>query len=142
MDHLRVLLVPFHADQPDAWSAIFARAAHAVLPVGGLLRVVRGSLFLQIWVFKYCYVLIEHLADGAREPPVMSTDMLSPFEIRPWVQLGIVIGGPGCCCMRSAAPPASRSACVLLALLPASIAVLGVGEPFYQAVNPADCCGA
>ena len=31
------------------------------------------ALFLQIWVFKYCYVLIEHLADGAAEPPVMDT---------------------------------------------------------------------
>jgi hypothetical protein len=33
-------------------------------------------------VVKYCYVLLEHIADGAQEPPVMSTDMLSPFEIR------------------------------------------------------------
>ncbi len=53
--------------------------------------------FLQIWVLKYCYVLIEQLADGATEPPVMSTDMLSPFEIRPWVQLAIIIAGTTLC---------------------------------------------
>ena len=40
------------------------------------------------------------------------------------------------CAWRSAALPAWVLAAVLLALLPAAIAVLGFGEPFYQAVNP------
>jgi len=94
-----------------------------------------AQLFLQIWVIKYCYVLIEHIADGAAEPPVMSDDMLSPLEIRPWVQLGIVIGG-AMLCKSLGGTPSLVLALTLIALLPASIAVLGVGEPFYQAVNP------
>ena len=94
-----------------------------------------AQLFLQIWVIKYCYVVIEHIADGAKEPPVMSEDMLSPVEIRPWVQLAIVIGG-AMLCKALGGTAALVLALVLLALLPASIGVLGIGEPFYQAVNP------
>jgi pentatricopeptide repeat protein len=61
--------------------------------------------------------------------------MLSPFEIRPWVQLAIIVAG-ALLCVRIGGIAGVVLACVLLALLPASIAVLGVGEPFYQAVNP------
>jgi hypothetical protein len=93
-----------------------------------------AHLFLQIWVLKYCYVLIEQLADGATEPPVMSTDMLSPLRDPSWAQLGIIIAGRRCA-WRSAALLWVLARCCFL-LLPASIAVLGVGEPFYQAVNP------
>ena len=94
-----------------------------------------AKLFVQIWVVKYCYVLIEHIADGAHDPPVMSTDMLSPFEVRPWVQLGIVIAGTFIC-MRIGGNAGFVLGAIMLVMLPASIAVLGVGEPFYQAVNP------
>jgi pentatricopeptide repeat protein len=94
-----------------------------------------AQAFLQIWVVKYCYVLIEQLADGATEPPVMSTDMLSPFELRPWAQLGIIIAGTALC-LAIGGVPSLVLAVILLLLLPASVAALGVGEPFYQALNP------
>lgn len=132
MDHLRVLLVPFHV------TSLYLVAIFSVLltlfSAGGLYGLI-AQLFLQIWVVKYCYVVIEQLADGATEPPVMSTDMLSPFEIRPWVQLGIIIGGTALCTAVGGAASLVLAAALLL-LLPASIAVLGIGEPFYQAVNP------
>ena len=66
----------------------------------------------------------------------MSTDMLSPFEIRPWVQLAIVIAGAWLCwcdrrhCGRRARPV------LLLALLPASIADPRFRRTAWQAVNP------
>jgi pentatricopeptide repeat protein len=132
MDHLRVLLVPFHATSlilVAAFSVLFA-----FFDLGGMFGLF-ASLLAQIWVVKYCYVLIEHIADGATEPPVMSTDMLSPFEIRPWVQLGIVIAG-ALACSALGGNAGIGLAAILLLLLPASVAVLGVGEPFYQAVNP------
>jgi len=132
MDHLRVLLVPFH------FTSLILVAIFSVLLTlfsGGGLYGLIAQLFLQIWVVKYCYVLIEQLADGATEPPVMSTDMLSPLEIRPWAQLGIIIGGTSLC-MAIGGAASWVLAAVLLLLLPASIAVLGIGEPFYQAVNP------
>ena len=134
MDHLRVLLVPFHATSLLLVGIVLG-AVHA-FSTSAVCTACSAACWLQIWMFKYCYVLIEHIADGASEPPVMSTDMLSPFEIRPWVQLAIVIARRRGLQRDSAATRASRSAAVLLVLLPASIAVLGVGEPFYQAVNP------
>ena len=132
MDHLRVLLVPFHL------TSLLLVAIFSVLltlfSAGGLYGQF-AQLFLQIWVVKYCYVLIEELADGATEPPVMSTDMLSPFETRPWMQLGIIIAGTALC-MAIGGAASWVLAAILLLLLPASIAVLGIGEAFYQAVNP------
>jgi pentatricopeptide repeat protein len=132
MDLLRVILVPFHVTSLIL-IGVFA-VLFSIFDIAGFYGIF-ASLIAQIWVVKYCYVLIEHIADGAKEPPVMSDDMLSPFEIRPWVQLAIIIAG-AVLCVRIGATAGFLLGCFLLALLPASIAVLGVGEPFYQAVNP------
>jgi pentatricopeptide repeat protein len=132
MDHLRLLLVPF-SPTSLILAAVFA-VLFTIFDMGGLYGLF-ASLIAQIWIVKYCYVLIEHLADGAHEPPVMATDMLSPFEVRPWVQLGIVIGGAMLCQALGGNAGIALGA-VLIMLLPASIAVLGAGEPFYAAVNP------
>ncbi len=132
MDHLRVLLVPFHVTSL-IMIGVFA-ILFSVFELGGIYGIF-AQIIAQAWVLKYCYVLVEHVADGAKEPPVMDTDMLSPFEIRPWVQLGIAIAGV-VLCVKIGGTAGWVVGGVLLALLPASIAVLGVGEPFYQAVNP------
>src|SRR6187549_2083944 len=94
MDHLRVLLVPFHPTNlvmVGIFSVLFT-----FLLSGGMFGIF-GALFLQIWVFKYCYVVVEHLADGASEPPVMDTEMLSPLEFRPWIQAALLLGGGWIC---------------------------------------------
>lgn len=132
MDYWRVLLVPFHQTSLIL-VAIFALLLTFCGSAGfyGLF----AQLFMFIWVIKYCYVLLEHIADGACEPPVMSTDMLSPLEIRPWVQFAIV--GAGILLCRSVGgTPALLLATILILLLPASIGALGIGEPVWQAVNP------
>jgi pentatricopeptide repeat protein len=65
----------------------------------------------------------------------MSTDMLSPFEIRPWVQAFIIgLAGASCWYLGGRAGIALGIVCVLL--LPASIATLGVGERPWEAINP------
>jgi pentatricopeptide repeat protein len=136
MDHLRLLLVPFH---PTCLIlvAVFALlltilgAAAGVFALFGLM----GQLFLQIWILKYCFVLLEQVADGAPEPPVMSTEMLSPLELRPWVQLGLIVGAV-MLCMALGGTAALALGIAFTLLLPATIGVLGIGEPFFQAVNP------
>jgi len=132
MDHSRVLLVPFHVTNLIL-IGIFSVLLAFVLSAGyyGWF----AAMFLQIWLFKYCYVLIERIADGATEPPVMDTDMLSPFEIRPWVQAAILFGGAWLC-YSIGGKTGIAVGVVLLALLPASIAILGFGELPWQAVNP------
>jgi pentatricopeptide repeat protein len=132
MNHLRILLVPFTPTSlmlVVVFSLLFAAFDFAGLY--GLL----ATLLAQIWVLKYCYVIVEHIADGASEPPVMSMDMLSPFETRPWVQLGIIIAGT-MLCVRIGGTAGMSLGVLFLLLLPASMTILGMGEPAWQAVNP------
>src|SRR6476661_3569764 len=128
MDRLRVLLVPFHPTNLFM-VGIFGLLVTFCLSAGffGFL----ASLFMQIWVLKYCFVLIEHLADGAREPPVMDTDMLSPFEQRPLIQAAWLFAGV--LLVREVGGGAGIVLAVLLiALLPATIAILGFGETAWR----------
>lgn len=132
MDYLRILKVPIHPTiliMVGVFTALIL-----VLELGGLYGLI-ASLLIQIWIFKYCYVLIEHLADGAAEPPVMDTDMLSPFEIRPWVQLALVCFLSGVAWTLSGGAGAVVVALVFL-WFPASVAILGLGENAFQALNP------
>src|SRR5690349_18866985 len=130
MDFLKVLRVPFQLTSL-VLVAVFALLL-ALFDSRGLYGAV-VQFFLQIWVVKYCFVVLEHIADGAPDAPVMDTDMLSPLELRPWIQLGILVAGTALC-MAIPAPPLRIVVGVMLwALVPATIAVLGVREPFYQA---------
>src|SRR3982751_3863529 len=101
MDLLRVILVPFHVTSLIL-IGVFA-ILFSIFDVGGFYGIF-ASIIAQIWVVKYCYVLIENIADGAQEPPVMSTEMLSPFEIRPWVQIAIIIAAAVLCVKIGGAP--------------------------------------
>jgi hypothetical protein len=132
MDHSRVLLVPFH---PTILLlvGIFSVLLAACLSAGYFGLYV--ALLTQIWVLKYCYVLIEHIADGATEPPVMDTDMLSPLEIRPWVQAALLFGGAWLC-YQIGGKPGMVLGVAMLALFPATVAILGFGERSWQALNP------
>ncbi len=132
MDYLRVLLVPFRPT--SLLLVVVFTLVLSVLSIAGLYGFI-GALFLQIWVLKYCFVIVEHLSDGAPEVPVMSDDMLSPFETRPWIMLAIVVAEVWLCWRLGGRVGAGLGIAFLL-LLPAQIAVLGFGEPSYQAVNP------
>ena len=132
MDYLRVLLVPFTFT--SFLLVVVFTMLLSLLSIAGLYGFI-GALFLQIWVLKYCFHIIEHLADGAPTVPVMSDDMLSPFETRPWFMLAIIILDVWLC-WHVGGRIGITLGVVLLLLLPAQIAVLGYGEPPYQALNP------
>jgi len=136
MDSLRVLLVPFHPTNL-VMVGIFSLLLTFLLSGGGAFGIlgILGAMLLLIWVFKYCYVMIQHLADGATEPPVMDADMLSPFELRPWIQ-GLLLYGGGWICYKLGGPAGIALGFVLLTLFPATVAILGFGEAPWQAVNP------
>ena len=94
-----------------------------------------GSVLLLSWLFKYAYVLLEHVANGSLEAPAVSVEMIGPFEQRPLMQLAWCflfyeavrrIGGT----------PGLVFAAVLLLVLPASAAVLGMGLGILQSLNP------
>jgi len=133
MDYARVLLVPFRAT-----SLILVVVFSLLLTITGMAMGVYGmfaQLFLMIWIFKYSYALLEEVADGIFEPPVMSTDTLSPLEIRPWVQLGLVLGAVFFC--RAIGGNAGIVLGVLcFLLLPATVGALGVAQSSFAALNP------
>lgn len=132
MDYLRVLLVPFQA-ATLLLIALFSLLL-AVLDLHLILGIF-GKVLIQIWMLKYCFVLLDHVSEGRMDAPVMSSETLSPFEVRPWIQLALVVMGAGFCLWVGGTGGLALGV-ILLALLPASIAVLGFGEPYYQAVNP------
>jgi hypothetical protein len=106
---------------------------------GGLLGIVL-ALLLLIWLFNYADVLLQQIANGAREPPVLAIEMLNPVnEQRPLLQLAIVLAVYGA--LRLLALYLSPVLAVALEILagialPASIGALGVGSSFLQAINP------
>lgn len=98
------------------------------------------QLILLSWLFKYGYVLLEQVAHGAREPPVLAIEMLNPAsEQRPLVQLALVLIvylGLRAIATHIGIGLSLALEGLALVALPASIAVLGIGEPFWQAINP------
>jgi hypothetical protein len=138
MDYLRIIKVPLH---PVILALVGVTSVLMTICLWGAFNSAvyalgyMGAGFVQLWVFKYCYVLVERLADGAPEPPVLDTDMLSPFEIRPWIQLGLLAGG-GWACFFLGGTAGAVLAIALVLWIPASIAILGIGERPWEALNP------
>jgi hypothetical protein len=105
----------------------------------GILGIPLGLILLS-WFSKYSFVLMDHVAEGAAEPPVLSIEMVNPLsEQRPLILLLMVIG------LFYAANSArhwigDRGALGLLlvagAILPAVVAVQGATNTVVQSLNP------
>ena len=105
----------------------------------GFLGIPLGLILLS-WFSKYAFVVMDHVAEGAVEPPVLSVEMVNPLsEQRPVILLMMVIG------LFFAANWAShwigdRGSLVLLfaagATLPAIVAVQGATNTVVQSLNP------
>jgi hypothetical protein len=138
MDYLRILRVPFHPTpliMIGVLSPLMAFCIWGAFNTPAWFAGFLGAFILQIWVFKYCYVLLEKLADGAAEPPVMDMDMLSPFEIRPWSQMALLAAAGGLCWYVGGTSGAIL-AIVFILWIPASVAMIGFGERPWSALNP------
>ena len=118
----------------------------AVLSVVLLIAVRAGftgillALVSSVALIKYAYVLLERVANGASEPPVMSFEMVSPFEgIESLVHLVLAILTAGAAIHLRAVGESGWAAalCVgVLVVLPASIGALGLTGNALQAFNP------
>jgi hypothetical protein len=93
-------------------------------------------ILLSSWFFKYAYVLLDSVANGRSETPVLSVEMLNPVdEQRPLAQVVI------CACVLMAANKVGGWGGVLIGVvgglyLPVSVAVLGASSRALDAVNP------
>jgi pentatricopeptide repeat protein len=139
MDHLRVLLVPFHptilmmVGLFSLFMGFFLWAASFLGVVGFWAVIV--AFMLNTWVLKYGFVLIERIADGATEPPVMDSDMVSPFEQRPFMQTLLLLASVTLC-WKVGGDRGVAVGIVLLLTLPAQVALLGMGDNIFRAMNP------
>ncbi len=105
----------------------------------GLIGIPLGLILLS-WFTKYSFVLMDAMAEGVVEPPVLSMEMVNPLsEQRPMVLLLLTIG------LFYASNSASywigeRGALVLTfavgAILPAVVAVQGATGMVVQSLNP------
>ena len=112
----------------------FVLALHA-----GLAGLPLGVALLS-WFFKYCFIMLDAIVSGEHEPPVLSAEMVNPLnEQRPVAQALIIAGGVALTIeLQRHAGPVAGWACgtVLLLLLPASIASLGMSGSAWRAVWP------
>jgi hypothetical protein len=105
----------------------------------GFLGIPLGIILLS-WFSKYSFVLMDHVAEGAAEPPVLSIEMVNPLsEQRPLILVLMVIGlFYASNAVRHWA--GERGALVLLvaigAILPAVVAVQGATNTVVQSLNP------
>lgn len=105
---------------------------------GGLIGLPLALLTIS-WLFKYGFALLDHVADGVREPPVLSYEMLNPVnESRP-LGLLLVVFAYGFCIEGLSYWAGAELATALrmfgLLLLPAVVmAQAAVG--FWQSLNP------
>jgi hypothetical protein len=100
------------------------------------------ALALTSWFFKYCFVLLDSIVTGADEPPVLSVEMVNPLdEQRPLGQALLITGGVFLTLAVSHSAGVVLGwlcGALLLALLPASIATMGLTSNLVRAAWPPD----
>jgi hypothetical protein len=98
------------------------------------------ALILLSWLFKYAYVLFDHVVRGVDEPPALDVNMMNPVsEQRPIAQIIIVAAVAALVKMAAVAfSPLVGTvlATVALFFFPASVAILGLEGNILKAVYP------
>ena len=99
------------------------------------------AVIMLSWLCNYAYILLEAVANGAREPPVLAIEMLNPLhEARPLFQfILLLIVAVALSLLALYVDLALASALALLALIawPASTGALAIGTDVWQSVHPA-----
>jgi hypothetical protein len=88
------------------------------------------------WIIKYGFALLEAAANGEKDAPVASTEMMGPFgDVRAWA---VPIIGSGLAIAAWYSPPPLRIALIVVALgiLPLAMTAMAVSDRFLDAFNP------
>jgi hypothetical protein len=98
------------------------------------------ALILISWLFKYAYVLFDHVVRGVDEPPALDINMVNPLnEQRPIAQVIILAAVAALVILtaRVLGPVAGTLlTAVALFFFPASVAILGLEGNVLKAVYP------
>ncbi len=102
-------------------------------------------LIIGSWYLKYSFVLLDHVIDGRKEPPVLSAEMVNPVEQRPMGTLLLLVVFWS---LISSVEPITGATIatilrlLLLALVPAMVAAMSLTGRFIDALNPVAVFGA
>jgi hypothetical protein len=136
---LRYLLLPATHFTVLVFTAVISLALTLTLHAG--ILGLGLSALLALWLFNYGFVLLESIANGAREPPVLAIETLNlANEWRPLVLLGVILLAMtalgGLVALASKALVGIALGIPFLVALPAFIGALAVGSSVRQALNP------
>jgi len=100
-------------------------------------------LFMALsWLNKYAFALLDAAANGRREAPVASVEMLGPFnDLRVWVHPALLLVAGGLA-WRLGSPGGPVLLAIVALLLPASIAAVAMSGRLTDAVNPVEVWSA
>jgi hypothetical protein len=136
--YLRYLLLPATNLTVVVFIVVIS-LAFAIAVYGGLFALPL-DLWLALSLFNYGFVLLEAIANGAREAPVLAIEMLNPVhEWRPVFQLALVLIVATLLSVVAVfvdAPLAAALAFLGFLALPASTAALAVGSSVWQSMHP------
>ena len=129
---------------PFQWPGVLLVAFSATvltLILGGangamLLFMLLPAYLMVTWVNKYAFALLDAAANGEKEAPVPSTEMLGPFgDARSWV---LPLYAALIALLVWKVPPALRLPLIAIALplAPLAIASAAVTDRFIEAFNP------
>jgi hypothetical protein len=134
----RYLLMPLRAE-PLILVVILTILWTVFIKFGGLFGI-PGDFILLSWFYKYCYALLDAVVAGHKDLPVMSVEMLNPVdEQRPLIQAVIVSLAfmASWWAYHSVGPIAGLTlGALLIMLLPATVALLAIGDSWIHALSP------
>jgi hypothetical protein len=134
----RYLLMPFRA-APLILVGVLTIPLTLFIKIGGFISI-PGDFILLSWFFKYCYALLDAVVAGHKDLPVMSAEMVNPVdEQRPLLQAIMVSLGfiASWWAYHSIGPVAGLGlGAVLLTALPATVALLAIGDSWLHALSP------
>ena len=134
----RYLLMPFHA--APLFLVFVLTILWAFFIQFGKLLGIPADFILLSWFFKYCFALLDAVIAGHKDLPVMSVEMVNPVdEQRPLIQAIIVSLGfiASWWVYHTVGPIAGLSlGAVLLAALPATVALLAMSDSWVHALSP------
>ena len=134
---LRYLLVPLRG--PPLLLIVVFSLLLVLAASGGILGLPLAFLVVS-WFFKYAFVLLDALADGVQEPPVLSYEMLNPLNEQRPVAFALIVAafyfGTGYMARFIGADAVSAIRFAGLLILPAVVAIQGVTSGVLPSLDP------
>ncbi len=137
MTWLRIVAMPLHFASLSFVVLVTVIVVLALRNIPSNIVIAILLLFLSLsWLNKYAFALLDAAANGRREAPVVSVEMLGPFnDMRVWAHPALLLVAAAIA-WKLGSPGGPILFAVLVLLLPASIAATAMSGFLTDAVNP------